>query len=61
MCSLCVVVVAVEFVLLIAVTLAAGKFLAIAALSLIAHNLYLGALITFDPRAKAFLNVLSGC
>ncbi len=69
MCSLSVVVVAVEWPLLIAVTLAAGNFLAIATLSLInctstslrmimiAHNLYLGVLIFQQPGSifrKAF-------
>lgn len=55
-CSLTIVV-TVQWPLLKAVTLAAGNVLAIAALSLVAHNLYLGVLIFQQPDStfrKAF-------
>lgn len=56
MCSLTIVV-TVQWPLLKAVTLAAGNVLAIAALSLVAHNLDLGVLIFQQPDStfrKAF-------
>lgn len=60
MCSLSELVVAVEWPLLIADALAAGSFLANAALSLIAHNLYLGVLIFQQPDSTFRKSFLSG-
>ena len=60
MCSFSILVVAVEWPLLIADALAAGNSLANAALSLIAHNLYLGVLISQQPDSTFRKPILSG-